>query len=263
MNTPPSELLARNNSYADSRISHPKYWLTAIAIQTLLFICYVYSSLIAIRQIAIITLCLFFLILVILHIKKLLNRNMDQISERDKWILIVVVALFSLLALPVYFLSLRKKKPAIALVSVKIGFKIIVLNALYSIAFIAVIFITGLGATTPWTQQESQQFNSYISTLENDTNTIYANVEAKNIAKTRIACDQLGNDVAKNKTLRPYPDHKIQAKLREGLSVISKASEDCIKGIDDGDTTAANQSTDEILSGFKSINSAIDEINKR
>jgi|GEM_PF-5054134 len=200
-----------------------------------------------------------FLVLAITHIIKLRKSKVNVLSENDKIAIVAITALNPFVSIPAYYFSLRKRITPIAISTVKIGLVVLAQYILYIILFIALSVTLTVQPLQPstWTQQEATNFKSYITVIENDVNNIFTNSRAQDVAKTRVACVQLGVDVNKGNQLPAFPGQSIQTQLTSGLTDLNNASTDCIKGIDSGDTAAASKSTNEILSGYKSINSAI------
>ena len=243
-----------NNTSATSRLINPVYWflpLAIIAVIALGVATYYRSEFLPwFVGSAGVSYVVIFLSLLGGHLRSLLGTNADKLTQRDKWRAISVISMSSIIGVAVYAAALFAKAPTTAKAILKIGAKIV----LAQIVLVAAVVGGFMHFTSQsWSIQHTSTFNTHALAVAKDVNVLFTNSEQGHVDETRAACEKLGDDVSKLQAVPAYPDTAIKDKLAKSLEDLAAGSSYCLKGINEGDREAAEQSSKSIEAGYTSL----------
>lgn len=82
----------------------------------------------------------------------------------------------------------------------------------------------------------------------------------RDLPGTRAACVSLKSDIAGAKSYGPIPAADVQKSWSAGLAEMTKAANDCVRGVDNVDASLIRRSGNELIAGTKDITMAAKEL---
>jgi hypothetical protein len=191
-----------------------------------------------------------FLAYVAKSVTELKTRPNDALTENDKAKMILMMMLDPLVGQAMYYYRLKKTKPLMAKIALKVGWKI------FLFTIIELFIIVGVFVSQTWTAQHEPAYKNGLQSLSSDFSGLQQAAKSNDATAIKSSCSKIGDDVDVMKKIPDYPDAAIQTKIKSGLDSLKSSSNDCIDGVDQNDANLVKKSATELTAGVNSLKDA-------
>jgi hypothetical protein len=247
-NAPPKSLVQKKPP-VDSRISHPKYWLGIIIVVVFYSTIATYLSLMITDVIYI---CVFGLMY--LSITKLLKRGNDGLTKRDKYRMVMFMALTPIVGQMLYYIRLKEKMPIAARLATWIGWRVLAIFVIGAGIYIAI------AVTQSWQFRYGTQFQSQLNIIAEDLNSITADAREYDSPSLQNNCTKLAHDADDTKALPQYPDVHVQDGMSLALNKLHDGAKECASAVKAGDADKLLKANTELKQGYGQLRLVVSQM---
>lgn len=265
--TQPMQPPSANNTYEtgeDAKVSSPKYLLIVYGVLAAYILLDVVKTLLNIPIIYIvisILVPLVWLIGVILGYRTITNLKSsgnDSLSKKDKKTMVLFMSIAPIATQAFYYYRLKKILPQTSRISLKIGWKVFLLQLIPSIFFFLLFafLLVGSGVQkSAWYNNYSTKFTSQAQAISNDIGSIALDAQNQNSSALQNDCQTLRTDVSNLRQIPAYPVQSTASKISQGENYLSSGATDCLNGTSQQSTSLINQAASSFNIGLNDLNS--------
>jgi hypothetical protein len=230
----------------DAKIYHPQYWLSIIVAVAIYSVIASYLS-------TLLTYAIYvgMLVFVFQTISRLKKRGKDDLTQGDKYKMVLFMAFEPVVAQALYYYRLRKTMPKAAGIALSIGWKVFLL---FMIGIVIYVFIA---VTQSWQYRYGSQFQVSIDNISSNLSAITADAKEYDSLSLIANCKRLSDNINVMKKIPPFPDIPTQSALKDALTTLQKGAGDCVVSVRNENPPLLKQSDEELKNGFDQLKQAI------
>jgi hypothetical protein len=247
----------------NASIANPKYWLTIVG-----FLVVEGALLLVDRKIAIIKLIPWIiwvsaLVGMYIAITKLKSAGTDSLTKSDKYKMVLFMAIDPVIGQAAYYYSFKKSLPQNAKISLKIGWKVFLIELIPTfiiILVLAIVLAIPALQRNSWLNQNNTNFKSDVTKIDKDITDAGNAVTSQNTDSLQADCQNLIKDTKTTESLSAYPVKLTQAKLTAALQILNLGGTNCVSAVTQYNTTLLNLAGEQFENGIGQLNTVTKQI---
>ena len=227
-----------------SKINKPKYWFGIIGVvlaYVILSNVPIVSSLLSVLWIVIVILC-------VRAIIQLNKTGVDILPEKEKFKMVIYMALDPLISQALYYYILKKQMPATAKKALSIGWKTFIIQILLgALIYVALVLVVSYGGISHKAQDKktAADYSQQVQQTGSDITKLANNIKAGSTSALLTDCQTVKDDAAKLQTITPFSAKTLADKVAQSNTILNQATNDCLTAANQSDSSLLTQSASE------------------